>query len=125
MGFEAKSANNKAPFGDGVAATNVRYFTCDSTSRANALPESFRNKFVRISNGANPAFYFFSKNASATCDETISATDAGAANAALGEPLPASTVVRIKIPDWQPGEVLYFVRASASATTIGITEASD
>ena len=126
MGFEAKAANNKAPFGDGVASTSTRLFTCDSTSRANAIPDAWAGTFLRVANGANAAQYFFSKNSGASCDETIAAADAGAASPSLGELIPANTVVKVRVPGpLQPGETMYLVRASVSTTTLSLTPASE
>jgi hypothetical protein len=125
MGFPAKASDVKAPFGDGVAATNVLFFTCDSTSRCNALPNSLQGKFVRVVNtAANGAFYFFSNNASASCDETLAASDAGTANASLGEYLPPGATAHLRLPYWNPDQVRYFVRASVSSAPLMIIEAS-
>lgn len=121
-----QSVNVKAPFGDGTNATSVRFFTCDSSSKANAIPADWAGKYVFLTNeSANAARFFFSKNASATCDETVAATDAGASSASLGGSLPGSATRHVRVPAITPGETLYFVRASASSTTITMELASD
>ena len=121
-----KSEDIKAPFGDGTNVTNVRLFTCDSTSRANALPASWSGKYIEITNEtANLAQFFFSKNASATCDETIAAADAGASSASLGGSIAGSTSKQLLLPSWQPTETMYFVRASVTSTSLRLEERSN
>lgn len=125
-GATYQSVNVKAPFGDGTNPTSCRRFTCDSTSRANAIPVDWAGKYVFLTNEtANEARFFFSKNASATCDETVAATDAGASSASLGGPLLGSSTRHVRVPSVAPGESLYFVRASVTTTTITIELASD
>lgn len=122
----SQSTDIKAPFGDGVNATNVLLFNCDSTSRANALPASWSGRYIEITNEtANLAQYFFSKNSGATCDETIAAAAAGAANASLGGSILGSTSKQVKLPFWGPDETMYFVRASVTSTSLRIEERSN
>lgn len=121
----SKAEDIKAPFGDGVAVTNVRLFTCDSTSRANALPASLSGKYIEITNEtANLAQYFFSKNSGATCDETIAAADAGASSVSLGGSILGSSSKQLLLPYWQPTETMYFVRASVTSTSLRVEERS-
>jgi hypothetical protein len=116
----------KAPFGDGVTATNVLYFDCGSASQANAVPSSWAGKYIKIKNdSANLACFFFSKNASATCEETIAAAAAGAASASLGDSIAGGAVETVLLPYIAAGETLYFVRASASAATLRLSESSN
>lgn len=116
----------KAPFGDGVAVTNVLYFDCNSTSQAHALPAGWSGKYIRIKNdSANLAQYFFSKNASAACDETIAAAAAGAASVSLGDSIAGGAVETVLLPYWAPTETMYFVRASTAAATLRLSEASN
>lgn len=126
MGLQSKAADVKAPFGDGTAATTVLFFTCDSTSRCNALPGSLAGKFVRVVNtsSSNGAFFYFSSSASASCDETVAATDAGATSASLGEYLPPGATAHLRLPYWNPDQNRYFVRASVSSAPLMIVEAS-
>lgn len=122
----ARPEDIKAPFGDGVAVTNVRLFTCDSTSRTNSIPNSWSGKYIEITNEtANLAQYFFSKNASASCDETIAATDAGASSASLGGSLLGSMSKQVLLPYWPETETMYFVRASATFTSLRLEERSN
>ncbi len=121
-----RSDDIKAPFGDGSAVTNVRLFTCDSTSRANAIPAEWSGKFIEITNETtNMAQYFFSKNASATCDETIAATDAGTSSASLGGSILGSATKQLLLPYWSTTETMYFVRASATSTSLRLEERSN
>jgi hypothetical protein len=122
----SKAQDLKAPFGDGVTATNVLYFDCNSTSQANALPAGWSGKYIRIKNdSANLACFFFSKNASASCDETIAAAAAGAASVSLGDSIAGGAVETVLLPYWQPTETMYFVRASTAAATLRLSEASN
>lgn len=121
-----QDVNPRAPFGDGTNSTSVRLFTCDSTSRAHAVPSSWAGKMVLIVNEtANLAQFFFSKNGSAQCDETIAAADAGAASAQLGGSIPGNSGRKVKIPAIADGETLYFVRASVTSTSLRLELASD
>ena len=116
----------KAPYGDGSAVTNVRLFTCDATSRANALPAAWAGKYIELTNEtANLAQYFFSKNASATCDETIAAADAGASSASLGGSIAGSSSKQVLLPYWRGDETMYFVRASVTSTSLRLEERSN
>jgi hypothetical protein len=122
----SKSEDIKAPFGDGTNVTNVRLFTCDSTSRANALPASWSGKYIEITNEtANLAQYFFSQNASATCDETIAAADAGASSASLGGSIAGSASKQVLLPYWANNATVYFVRASVTSTSLRLEERSN
>lgn len=115
----------KAPFGDGTNNTNVRNFTCTSTSRADALPADWSGKIVRIANEtANLAQYFFSKNSGASCDETIAAANDGAPGVSLGDSIFGNTEVQVQLPYWQSTETMYLVRASATTTNLRIAERS-
>jgi hypothetical protein len=121
----SKAEDIKAPFGDGTNVTNVRLFTCDSTSRANALPASFSGKYIEITNETtNLAQFFFSKNSGATCDETIAAADAGASSASLGGSLAGSASKHLTLPYWANNETMYFVRASVTSTSLRVEERS-
>ncbi len=121
----SKAEDIKAPFGNGTDVTNVRLFTCDSTSRANALPASFSGKYIEITNEtANLAQFFFSKNSGATCDETIAAADAGASSASLGGSIAGSTSKQLLLPYWANNETMYFVRASVTSTSLRVEERS-
>jgi hypothetical protein len=126
MGLEAKAADDKAPFGDGTNPTSVLFFTCDSTSRANALPGSLQGEFVWIINTSptNGAFWFVSSSDSAQCDETVAATDGGTSSPQLGEWLAPGASVRRRLPYWRPDEVRYFVRASAASAPLMVVEAN-
>lgn len=116
----------KAPFGDGSAVTSVRYFDCNSTSQAHALPADWSGCYIRIKNdSANLAQYFFSKNASATCDETIAAAAAGASSASLGDSIAGGAVDQVLLPYWGPTESMYLVRASVAAATLRLSKASN
>lgn len=122
----ARSDDVKAPFGNGTDVTNVRLFTCDSTSRANAIPSSWSGKFIEITNEtANLAQYFFSKNSSASCDETIAAADAGASSASLGGSILGNSSKQILLPYWEATELMYFVRASGTSTSLRLEERSN
>lgn len=122
----SKAQDLKAPFGDGSAVTNVLYFDCNSGSQAGALPASWSGKYIRIKNdSANLACFFFSKNSGATCDETIAAAAAGAASASLGDSIMGGAVETVLLPYWGPTETMYFVRASVSAATLRLSEASN
>jgi hypothetical protein len=119
MGVQYQAANLIAPFGDNVAVTNVRYFTCDSTSKTNAIPDAWCGKYVLITNdSANAAQFFFSKASGASCDETIAATAAGASSVSLGGYIAGGGVRHMRVPSKLDGETMYFVRASVSAATL-------
>ncbi len=123
--YDNKAAQIVAPFGDGSANTSVRLFTCDSTSRAHAIPADWCGKIVRISNEtANLAQFFFSKNSTATCDETLVASDAGQPSPSLGEALPGNTEIHVLVPNKEQYETMYFVRASATSTSLRMRLAS-
>jgi hypothetical protein len=123
--MQSKAADVKAPFGDGTNPTNVLFFTCDGTSRANALPFSLQGKFVRVINtSANGAFWFISSDPAATCDATLAATDAGTTSAALGEYLGPGATSHVRLPYWGQDQTRYFVRASVSSAPLMIVEGS-
>lgn len=123
-----QDVNPRAPYGDGTAVTSVRLFTCDSTSRAHAVPAAWAGKMVLIINETgNLAQFFFSKSGSAQCDETIAAADAGASNAQLGGSILGNSGIKVKLPSISvaDGESLYFVRASVTSTSLRMSLASD
>lgn len=123
--YDTKAAIIRAPYGDG-STTNVLFFDCTSTSQASALPASWAGKIVRIANeSANLAQFMVSFNSAATVDETISATASGAANAALGGSIFGNTERHVQLPELpQNYNTLYFVRASASPTSLRLELAS-
>jgi hypothetical protein len=122
----SRAEDLKAPFGDGATVTNGRYFTCDSTSRVNALPAEWSGKWIRIRNlTANNADWFLSTSGSATCDETVAATDAGASSVSMGDTIFGNTTEQVQLPYWRPEQTMYFVRASVTTTTLKLFEASN
>lgn len=126
-GFQNKAAVVLAPFGDGSANTSVRFYDCTSTSQAHEVPSAWFGRIVRISNEtANLAQFFFSFNSAATCDETISATAAGAASASLGGSIAGNTERHVTVPS-PPNpaqDKVYFVRASVTNTSLRLELAS-
>jgi hypothetical protein len=123
--YDNKAAQVVAPYGDGSANTNVRLFTCDSTSRPNAIPGDWAGKIVRISNEtANLAQFFFSKSSVASCDETLAATDAGQASPSLGDSIAGNSEIHVLIPNKESHETIYFVRASVTPTSLRMRLAS-
>lgn len=126
MGFEAKAANVKAPFSNGVDPSSTRRFT-SGASAADALPASWSGKYVRIKNedSANDARYFFSKNQAATVGN-VAATADGAASPSLGEIIFARSTEHVRLPYANETETIYFVRAAVAGNPIlTMTEASD
>ena len=116
----------KGCFGDGTNNTDTRRFTAGAApGRADAVPDGWVQEFVRIVSVGADSSYFFSTNASATCDPTTAATNAGSSAATQGEPLLAGVEKTVLIPNCGPGQKIYFVRASAGAVTyIAMTKAS-
>lgn len=123
--YDTKAAIVRAPYGDG-STTTVLFFDCTSSSQAHAVPNSWAGKIVRISNEtANLAQFFFSFNPAATCDETIVAAAAGAANASLGGSIAGNTERHVQLPELPQGyNTLYFVRASVTNTSLRLELAS-
>lgn len=122
----SRAEDLKAPFGDGSTVTNVRYYSCSSASQATAVPSSWAGKYIKIKNdSANLACFFFSKNASASCDETIGAAADGGASASLGDSIAGGAVETVLLPYINSDETLYFVRASVSAATLRLSESSN
>jgi hypothetical protein len=122
---QEKAANVIAPYGDGTT-TNVLFFTCTSTSRADVLPDEWAGKFVRLANETtNLAQFFISPNSSASCDETIAAANGGGAAAGLGDSIFGNTEQQFRLPPLPERGHLYFVRASVTSTSLRIRLASD
>jgi hypothetical protein len=125
-GILNKAANIVAPYGDGTANTNVRYFTCDSTSRCDALPDTWAGKFVMLTNeGSVNVRWFTSRLSTASCDETLTAQDAGRASASLGGVIPAGQSVHRRLPTLSKGEHLYLVRAATASCPLTLELTSD
>jgi hypothetical protein len=121
----SKAENVTFPFSlDGTSNTPVRYFDCNSTSQASALPPEWYGKFVILTNdSANAAQFFLSCNASASCDETLAAAAAGQASPNLGGVILGNFSRQGRLPyptndaTGKP-RTLYLVRASVSAATL-------
>lgn len=120
----SKSDDVKAAFGNGADATDVLAFTCDSTSKAHAIPAGWHGEFVRLRSVGAASFYFFSKLSSASCDETAAAAADGGASAVRGEYIPDGELLQVTVPYAQDGETVYLVRASTGTAVIYLTKAS-
>lgn len=126
MGVEYQAANVKAPQGDGTSNTNVLRFTCTNASKSNALPASgWGGRYLYIFNeGTVDADFFFSTNAAATIADSAS-TDAGTGAATMGGRVRASGERYVRIPFHRPDQTMYFLRYSASSTTLRLEASSD
>lgn len=119
--YVGKAAIIRAPFGDGTNSTRVRFYTCDSTSKANSLPDAWADQYILITNeGTVTAQFFISKLSTASCDETLAATDAGLASASLGGGITAGQSRHVLLPARDANETLYLVRASTSSCPLRV-----
>jgi len=139
--MDSKAANLTFPFRSGSSgATPVRYYDCNSTSQATALPAAWYGKFVIITNdSANAAQFYLSDSASSACDETATASaDGSSSNAAqLGGYLAGGASKQGRLPyptrdvavssggGGAPGgeglpKTIYLVRASVAAATLRV-----
>jgi hypothetical protein len=126
MSVAYQAVNIRAPQGDGVNPTDVLHFTCTNSSKSNAIPASWAGKYIYIYNeGAVDADFFFSQNASATIADAPAATDAGAAAATQGGRCRANGERHVRVPSAREGVTTYFLRYSASATTLRLERSSD
>lgn len=123
--MQSKAANLTFPFRSGdTANTPVRYYDCDSTSQAHAIPTEWYGKFVVLTNdSANAAQFFLSDDQDSTCDETLAAGNP-TASASLGGVLLGNTSRQGRLPypaiDVATGipKTYYLVRASVAAATL-------
>jgi hypothetical protein len=105
---------------------NTLKFTCLAASnKINELPNyDWSGKYVTIRAVSATAgaylHYAFSRNASATVDPSVAATDAGA-SASVGKPLPVDEGDDVRLMYFTRENKLYFVRRSSADCTVYIT----
>lgn len=113
--FDRETANSFGPvlkFTGGIAATETDH-------SANAIPSAWCGREVGLICSGGVCHVGFSIRSTAEVDRAVAATAAGA-SAKVGVPLPNSLSVetRMRIPDKEPGETMYFVRESDATGTI-------
>lgn len=121
-----RAAKVRGAFGDGVAATTVRYYTVAATHKAHAVPNSWCGRYVNMV-GTVAFDYFFSTLSGAEVDATVTATDDGTSSngVKLGESIAASTPTQRQIPQRQPNQTIYFVREAGGNGSIKMTLVDD
>lgn len=97
----------------------VLKFTAETTHAANAIPDSFKGKWVRLRAIGGIVHFGFSENSAAEIDRAVVATAAGA-SAKVGGILAngAGSYEDFKIQDPGTNTTIYFVRESDTASTI-------
>lgn len=143
MGLQYKAANIKAPVSDGTNAgsNNQRFYTCDNTTNANALPDAWAGKYIEIINtGSVGVWYYISTSSGANISNSPTAAASGtlAANPErLGSYIGAGLSAHIYLPSLVPAPsgaaagpagattINYLVRGSASSSPLLVRLASD
>jgi hypothetical protein len=127
--MQSKAANLTFPYRSGTTDnTPVRYYDCNATSQATAIPSAWYGKFVILTNdSANAAQFFISDDNTSVCDETLAAAANGQPSAQLGGVILGNSSRQARLPypmstttNNGPGvpKTLYLVRASVSAATL-------
>jgi hypothetical protein len=122
MGMEFAAANIAAPFTDGVLASTVRDFTCTLVSRADPIPIEWCGRYVLITNesASDAAHVLFSKNSAASVNPALTAANDGGPDPARGSTVLPNASRAMRVPYANPGETVYFVRASSASVTLQV-----
>jgi hypothetical protein len=118
MGQIQRAARAVAPRVGADGNTTVRYYTADTSSKANAVPDSWCGRYVSIYASGDPVYYYFSTDSTDTCDEAAAPADGGAGQDDLGGVAPEGAFVQVQIPPKKPAETMYFVRAAADTAAV-------
>lgn len=113
---EYKASTVNAQYSDGVNNSTNRLYTAPNTVKMNALPNSWQGEYVTMLAAGGDVTFFFSFQNAVGPDNTITATDAGAASPQLGWPLLSGQITDVLIPrNPANGGVVYFCRISTAA----------